>query len=181
MKAKTLLVTAAAIAAFGFAAFKIAGTPWKIDAQNSKVSFDMPGAKHSGTFSGLIATVDFDPLDPGKAVINASVDASTVNTGIEKLDTHLKSADFFDVAKHPRISFTADQVVKTDTGFVAVGRLALRDSVRAIMVPFKLIPGEKQSTLKGTMQFYSGDYGVGQKSPKGNDLTIVTIEVPVSQ
>jgi polyisoprenoid-binding protein YceI len=181
MKVKFLLPVAIVMAAAGTFAFTLVNNPWKVDTAAAKITWDQPLAKHNGTFSGLNATVDFDPMNPGTAIINASVDANTVNAGNEKLDAHLKSKDFFDAEKHPRISFTADQVIKTDTGFIAVGRLALRDSIRAVMVPFKMIQDGNKAILKGTMTIYSGDYGVGKKSKEGNDITHITIEVPVTK
>ncbi|HLG02331.1 MAG TPA: YceI family protein [Bacteroidia bacterium] len=185
MKIRTFLLTGATPIAIGVVAgiysFTLISSPWIVNAKEAKITWDQPKSKHSGTFTGLNATIDLDPLTPGTAVINATIDATTLNTANEKRDAHLKSVEFFDVEKHPLISFTSEKVVKTDAGFVATGKLSLRDSVRTIDIPFQMIESPAGSLLKGTMTIFSGDYGVGKKSVDGKDSTIVTIEVPVTK
>lgn len=182
MKAKHIVLAAAAlILAGGLYSFKKLSEGWAIDVKDAKVSFDMPNGKHSGTFEGLTSTFVFDPTDLSKSVIKASVEVNTVKTdGGEKLDEHLKSADFFDAANHPTISFTADSVVKNDSGFVAMGKLAMRDSIKPISVPFKFIQDGNKATFKGSMDIFAGDFGIGKKSEKGSDRCVISIEVPVS-
>src|SRR3989338_3518650 len=121
MKTKNIIIGAIAlIIAGGLYSFKIVSSAWNVNVKDAKIAFDMPNGKHSGTFGGLNTTFEFDPMDLSKSVLKATVDVTTVLTdGCPKLDEHLKSADFFDAANHPVISFAADSVMKTDTGFVA--------------------------------------------------------------
>ena len=116
MNAKHMLVgTITAIVAVGLFSFKVLTEGWAVNMKDAKVSFDMPNGKHTGTFGGLNSTFVFDPTDLSKSVIKASVDVNTVKTdGGDHLDEHLKSADFFDAANHPQITFSADSVVKSD-------------------------------------------------------------------
>ncbi|MEO5645168.1 MAG: YceI family protein [Bacteroidia bacterium] len=93
----------------------------------------------------------------------------------------MQTADFFDAEQHPAITFTAEKITKNDSGFVATGKLAMRDSVHTINVPFKFINGEKTSSVVGTMDIFAGDYGIGKKSAAGNDRVLVTIEVPLTK
>lgn len=183
MKAKHIIIGAIALViAGGLYSFKIVSSAWKVNVQDAKISFDMPNGKHSGTFGGLNSTFEFDPMDPSKAVLKATVDVNTVVTdGGPKLDEHLKSADFFDAANHPLISFAADSVMKTDTGFVAMGKLSMRDSIHIIAVPFRFVQDSGKATFIGHMDIFAGDYGIGKKSEKGNDRVVIDIEVPVSQ
>lgn len=183
MKAKHIIIgTIALVIAGGLYSFKVITSAWTVNAKDAKISFDMPNGKHSGTFSGLTSTFEFDPMDPSKSVIKATVDVNTVTTdGGPKLDEHLKSADFFDAANHPVITFAADSVMKTDTGFVAMGKLSMRDSIHTIAVPFKFIQDGNKATFKGHMDIFAGDYGIGKKSEKGNDRVVIDIEVPVAQ
>jgi polyisoprenoid-binding protein YceI len=183
MKTKnTLILTGAVLFASGLLSFKMLNHTWNIATKEAKVSWNMPNGKHHGTFEGLVGTVQFDPMDPGKAVIKASVDVNTVKSDAgDKLDGHLKTADFFDAANHPTIEFTAESVAKNDTGYVATGKLHLRDSIKTVSVPFKFIQDGKKATFKGRMEIYAGDYGVMKKSEKKNDLVVIDIEVPVSE
>lgn len=183
MKAKHILLgTVTLVLAAGLYSFKKLSEGWAINVKDAKVSFDMPNGKHNGTFEGLTSTFVFDPTDLSKSVIKASVDVNTIKTDAgDDLNNHLKSADFFDAANHPTITFTADSVIKSDSGFVAMGKLAMRDSIKPVSVPFKFIQDGKKATFKGSMDIFAGDFGIGKKSEKGNDRCVISIEVPVSQ
>lgn len=183
MKTKSLIIAGVAVALTGMLlSFKVIHNSWNVAAKDAKITWNMPNGKHNGTFEGLVGTFEFDPMDPSKAVIKATVDVNTVKSDAgEKLDGHLKSADFFDAEKHPLIEFTAESVAKTDTGYIATGKLHLRDSIKTISVPFKFIQDGKKATFKGHMDIFAGDYGVGKKSDKGNDRVVIDIEVPVSE
>jgi polyisoprenoid-binding protein YceI len=86
----------------------VAGT-WAIDPVHSEVSFvvrHMMVSKVRGrfdTFEGTITTAE----DPAKSSVTASVDLSSVNTGTPQRDDHIRSADFFEVDKHPTMTFTS--------------------------------------------------------------------------
>lgn len=177
---KIVVLTAGVLLA-GLFSFKILSSAWKVNKQNAKISWAMPNGKHDGTIGGLNATVYFDPLQFEKGLITATVEVKTLDAKNEKLNAHLQTADFFDVEKYPTITFSAEKITKTETGFLATGKLALRDSVHTIAVPFNLVTGEKESTIVGTMDFFAGDYGIMKKSESGADRVVVTIEVPLTK
>src|SRR3984885_12125656 len=64
-----------------------------------------------GGFSGITGDVVIDPANPANTKINASIDATTLHTHDEKRDAHVKGADFFDVAKYPKITFVSKRVI----------------------------------------------------------------------
>jgi polyisoprenoid-binding protein YceI len=182
MKTKQILIgTITLFVAVGLLSFKVINHTWNVNAKDAKITFDMPNGKHNGTVGGLTSTFEFDPAAPDKAVIKATIQVSELKTDNDKLTEHLKSADFFDMANHPTIEFTAESVAKTDSGFVATGKLHMRDSTHLVAVPFKFIQDGKKATFKGSMNIFAGDYGIGKKSEKGNDLVMINIEVPVSE
>ena len=88
----------------------VAGT-WAIDPVHSEVSFTvrhMMVSKVRGrfdTFEGTIVTAA-SPLD---STVTASVDLSSINTGQEQRDAHIRSADFFEVEKHTHMTFALDR------------------------------------------------------------------------
>jgi polyisoprenoid-binding protein YceI len=86
---------------------------WIIDPDHSGVTFSirhMMIAQVRGQFCKIGGTIYFDPLDIQNASIELSFDATSINTGIQKRDDHLKSSDFFDVAKYPTISFKSNRI-----------------------------------------------------------------------
>ena len=89
----------------------------------------------------------------------------------------------FDAEHHPEIVFKANHVEKTDTGYVATGQLAMRDSVHTVSIPFTFKKDEKTKSamISGKLDIFAGDYGVGKKSAAGNDRVVIWIEVPASQ
>jgi polyisoprenoid-binding protein YceI len=66
-----------------------------------------------GEFSGVSGTVEYDSANPANSKLEATVDATTIQTRDAQRDTHLKSADFLDVEKYPTIKFVSKKVVKT--------------------------------------------------------------------
>jgi polyisoprenoid-binding protein YceI len=182
MKTHSLVV--AGLAAFVISttcAFTLLSNAWKSNAEKSKIHFTMPNGKHDGDFGGLNCSFDFDPANPAMGKITASIDVKTLKADNPKLTGHLLSADFFDAEKHPQITFTSESVTPSDSGFVATGKLAMRDSVKTVSIPFKFIQDGNAATAKGMMDIFAGDYGVGKKSDKGNDRVQIWIEVPMSK
>ena len=182
MKTKQILIgTITLFVAVGLLSFKVITHAWNVNAKEAKITFTLPKGEHGGTVGGLTSTFEFDPAAPEKAVIKATVQVNELKTDNVDLTAHLMSADFFDAANHPTIEFTAETVAKTDSGFVATGKLHMRDSTRTVAVPFKFIQDGKKATFKGTMDIFAGDFGVGKRSEQGNDRVLVSIEVPVSE
>jgi polyisoprenoid-binding protein YceI len=183
MKTKNILIAALGVVFAGvLISAKVVANKWNVATKEAKVSWNMPNGEHHGTFEGMVATFEFNPMDPTDAVLKASVDVNTVKSDAgAKLDGHLKTADFFDAANHPTMDFTAERIVKQDSGFIANGKLHIRDSIKMVDIPFKFIRDGKKATFKGHLEILAGDYGIMKKSEKRNDLVVIEIEVPVSE
>jgi len=181
MKKAAFFVAVGMIAASA-TAFTLVSQEWNVDVPQAKINFTLPKGDGAGTLSGLKAKINFNPADPAASQIEATVDVSTINTGISGRDEHLKQTDFFDAAKFPQIKFVSEKITKTEKGFIASGQLTMRDSTRAVEMPFTFEPkGELEGVFKGTMEIFAGDYGVMKKSKSGKDLVVITMEVPVKK
>jgi polyisoprenoid-binding protein YceI len=180
---KTIAYSIAAAVLFGTAiyAWKAMANPWTVHTEKAVISFDLPDGGASGSVKGLDASINFDPVNLGESSMTASVDVKTLTTGIDMRDKHLMSNDYFDAEKHPRITFTASSIVPAESGFVANGKLSMRDSVRVVSIPFTFTETGDSAHFKGSFAIYSGDYGVGKKSKNGKDKVVVSIDVPASR
>lgn len=86
---------------------------WIIDADHSVVAFSvkhMMIAHVRGQFNRLSGVVYFDPQNVAGSAVELTIDASSIITGIQKRDDHLKSSDFFDVAMYPDITFKSTKI-----------------------------------------------------------------------
>jgi len=88
-----------------------------------------------GEFSGISGTVVFDPKNPENSKIEATIDATTINTRDPQRDAHLKSADFFDVEKYPTITFKSKKVASAGLGEKKVtGDLTIHGVTREVVL-----------------------------------------------
>src|SRR5262245_56133729 len=101
---------------------------WVLDPENSSVGFV---CKHvfsnvRGLFPQPSGAVTIDETTPANSKVSATIDPSLITTGVEERDTHLKSADFFDVAKYPTATFVSKSVSRSSaTSYSVMGDLTM--------------------------------------------------------
>ena len=113
-------------------------TTWTLDASHTDAGFAVKHLMIStvrGRFAGVSGTVEFDPSDLSTGQARVSIDTASIDTRDEKRDAHLKSADFFDVASFPAITFVSRRVqaVKGER-FQLVGDLTIKDVTREVVL-----------------------------------------------
>ena len=132
-----LAIAFAALALAATAAFAAPAT-YKIDPSHSSATFKVRHlmiSNVSGEFSGVTGTLKGDLSVPQTASIEASVDVSTVNTREPKRDGHLKSPDFFDVAKNPTMTFKSKKIAVASPGKLKVlGDLTIKGVTKEVML-----------------------------------------------
>lgn len=114
-----------------------AATTWRIDPSHSQVEFEvkhMVFAKVRGRFEALEGTVVIGPAeDLARSGTEVVIEASSIDTGQAQRDEHLRSADFFDVARFPHLRFRSEGVSrKADGGLALEGALTIRDVTRRV-------------------------------------------------
>src|SRR5882757_6027855 len=98
-----------------------------------------------GEFSGISGTVVFDPKNPANSKIEATIDATTINTREPQRDAHLKSADFFDVEKYPNLTFVSKSARSTAKDkLVIVGDLTIHGTTREVALEVTDITEEQK-------------------------------------
>jgi polyisoprenoid-binding protein YceI len=109
---------------------------YTIDNAHSDVSFSvrhMVFAKVRGHFDKWTATLAFDEADPTKSIVEATIEAGSINTREAQRDGHLKSPDFLDAEKHPHLTFKSKRVEKVGAGnYKVIGDLTIRGVTREV-------------------------------------------------
>ncbi len=131
---KTLLTLGVTLA---LAAPALADT-YTIDKGHSEAAFQVRHilTKVRGTFRDFSGTITFDKSTPENSAVEFRITTTSVDTGIQKRDDHLRSPDFFDVANHPEIVFKSTKVVaRGNNRFDVTGDFTLHGVTRQVTLP----------------------------------------------
>ena len=91
-----------------------------------------------GRFTDYTGTIFFDEQDITRSSVEITIKAASINTDFAARDEHLRTADFFDVAKYPEITFKSSRVEKRGAGLVAIGTFTMHGVAKEIVLPFKV-------------------------------------------
>jgi polyisoprenoid-binding protein YceI len=138
------------------------------------LGFSYPAAQ----FAQGSGTLEFDERDPTRSSITVSIPIASLNTGVPDLDEHLKSEDFFEVAKYPTATFVSTRVEKGMgmNRFKVTGNLTIRMVTRPVMLDVTLLKvGKNARTEVATIGFDArgtlkrSDFGLGAYVPQVSD------------
>ncbi|HEX9288811.1 MAG TPA: YceI family protein [Anaeromyxobacteraceae bacterium] len=111
---------------------------WDVDSAHTSSAFAVRHLVIStvrGEFGKTAGAVTFDDKDVSKSTVDATIDATTIDTREPKRDEHLRSPDFFDTAKYPTITFKSTQVEKAGEGKLKVtGHLTLHGVTKPVVL-----------------------------------------------
>ena len=152
---------------------KAQNTEWQVISYSIKFKIKNVGFNVDGTFAGLAAKIIFDKSKDYGNSIEAAVDAKTINTANKSRDGHLKTADYFDVEKYPKILLKTNVIAKDkDSSYNGYFQLSMKDKVKDVTIPFTFV-----TTLKGSFKINRLDYGVGESSMILSNSVTVFLEV----
>ena len=113
----------------------MASNHWDIDVSHSAIHFwvrHMVISKVHGRFARWSGAIELDEKDLTRSSVDVRIDASSIDTQVADRDTHLKSPDFLDVAKHPEITFRSRRIEKDRDGYRVVGDLSIHGVAREV-------------------------------------------------
>jgi len=167
-----------------------ATTTWEIDSAHSAAQFSVKHLMVSnvrGEFGKVTGTVVLDTKDITKSTVEASIDVGTINTREEKRDGHLKSPDFFDVAKFPTITFKSKKVAGTAGHLKVTGDLTLHGVTKEVTLdvegPAKEAKdpyGNIKSGAEAKTKINRKDYGLGWNKALETGGVVVGEEVAIT-
>ncbi|HEU4833666.1 MAG TPA: YceI family protein [Pyrinomonadaceae bacterium] len=162
--------------------------PYPIDNNHSTVGFSVPIlgglSQVKGKFTDFAITLNNDEKDITKSSVSVVIKATSVDTGIEGRDRHLRNADFFDVEKFPEITFKSERIEKKGKQFIAHGPLTMHGVTKQIALPFSITGTFKNPTTNKISMGYSArmvlnrrDFGINysrQDNPTfvGDNITV---------
>ncbi len=136
---------------------------WNVDVPHTEINFTV---KHfftpvTGTFKSYDIDLMFDSEAPENSTVKISIDVASVDTKNERRDTHLRSPDFFDAEKYPRMTFESTSVRKVGQNqFVATGDLTIKETTKEVELAINVLgimdlPPEMQDMMGGVVQLAS--------------------------
>jgi polyisoprenoid-binding protein YceI len=128
MKTKTLLSSLALAASLLTSSALAETTEWAIDPAHSTIGFSVPHMMISevdGQFKTYSGKAQLDESDLTKSQVEFSADTASIDTGNADRDKHLKSPEFFDAEKFPKLTFKSTKITKAGKGYKIKGQLTL--------------------------------------------------------
>lgn len=166
---------------------------WVSDQNHSEVDFSITHMSISnvhGRFGKVAATLVLNQADVSKSTVTATIDVSTVDTGVDARNNHLKTADFFDVANFPTATFTSTGVAKNGSGLTVAGNLTLHGVTKPVVLtvegptgPVQGMDSKPHSGFSATTTISRTAFGIGTKFPAavvGDDVKL-NLELDVAK
>ncbi len=165
---------------------------WKIDPNTSVARFTMSYlvlATLKGTLGSIEGALVIDEANHGRSAVKASVGVATLNTGSSLRDKHLRSADFFDVARFPKVTFHSSRVEEIGVRlFRVIGDLTIRDFTREVELDAAYDEsigesGSRRARFSATTALSRREFDLGRRGPLetagfiASDRVTVTLDI----
>ena len=134
----------------------MAKTTWTIDTTHASVGFSvrhMMLAKVRGHFTKWEGKIELDDANPAASSVEASIDVASIDTREAQRDGHLRSADFFDAEKYPKISFRSTKIEPKGDGYQLTGDLSMHGVTKPVRLEVENLGGGKDPWGKQRVAF----------------------------
>jgi len=165
---------------------------WNIDPNHTAAQFSVRHLGIStvrGAFTKVTGTVQYDPANPAKTVIDATIDANSIDTRVEMRDKDLRSPHFFDAAKFPTLTFKSKKVEAAEAGKLKVtGDLTIHGVTKEAVLdvegpsaPIKDPRGNQRMGASASTKINRQDFGLTADSGMVGDDIPITIDLEMVQ
>ena len=164
---------------------------WQIDPAHSRAQFT---ARHfgisnvRGDFYNLAGSAEYDGKDVTKARVKVTIDVNTITTHVAQRDTHLKSADFLEVAKYPTMTFESTSITAAGAGkYKMVGNLTMHGVTKPVTFDLDAPSGIITDPMNGSRRVGAAaaatinrkDFGVNYDGKLPNGTPSVSDEIKI--
>ena len=160
------------------------GQKYLITPQNSKIEFvgsKVTGSEH-GSFGNFSGQIDYSG-NPETSRVNITINTDSVTTDSQGLATHLKTADFFDVAKYPQVTFVSTSIKpggEKGATHTVTGNLTMHGVTKAITFPATITVTPDAATVESSFSINRKEFGINYPGPRDNlirDDVVLTLHV----
>jgi len=169
---------------------------WQIDSSHSAAHFSVRHLMVStvrGQLGPISGTLEYDGKDVRSIKADVTIDVKSLNTRIQRRDDHLRSADFFDAANHPNITFRSKRVESGSEGaFKMVGDLTIRGTTKEVVLDVEapspimkgmrgVVTGTSASTRIKRLEYGLKYNAMVEAGPVVGDDVTITIDIEVGR
>ena len=165
----------------------LSGGTWAIDPAHSSIDFSVRHlmvSKVRGQFENFSGTITVAP--DGTPSVNAEIDVTSLNTGNEQRDGHVKSADFFDVEQYPVATFASTSVRPNGEAYLLNGILTIKGVTRPVSLDLEFngaSPGQGYGEVSGfeaSVVLSRRDFGIDIDLPMETGGAVVGDKVTIT-
>ena len=148
---------------------------WEVGPGHSRIGFATRHAmvtRVRGAFNDVSGSIVLDEEYSAASTATLLVDMASIDTRNQQRDEHLRSADFFDVATYPEMTFTSTRIEEVDEGgYIVTGDLTIRDQTRSIAIPLRFVGidtdpfGNVRAGFEGSRRIDRRDWGISWNTP----------------
>ena len=166
----------------------IPGGDYRIDPAHSIIGFAIRHMEINwveGRFRDFTGSIHYDEKDMTKSSVEFTAKVESIDTGVDARDKHLRSADFFEVAKYPEMIFKSTSIARKGRNYVLHGDFTLKGVTKQVALPFSVTGaikdprGDTRFGVQAQTTINRRDYGINFGSAMasggfdvGNEVTI---------
>jgi polyisoprenoid-binding protein YceI len=163
--------------------------PLEIDRSHSGITFQVRHllSKVRGRFNEFAGSIEFDEANPPRSRVEVTIQAASIDTAEPARDTHLRSADFFDVGQYPTLRFVSTSVTPRGAGaYDVAGTLTIHGATRQVVLPASYLGtatdpyGNTKAVFEAELTLNRRDFGLSWNAALETGGLLVGDEVSVS-